>query len=212
MKLLENASRSLISGDAVEVNNLIRKSIKEELPVKQILDEGLISGMKVVGEKFKNQEIFLPEVLMAARAMYAGLELLQPLLIGENIPSLGKVVLGTVQGDMHDLGKNLVGIMLKGAGFEVIDIGKDVAPEKFIEVAVENGADVIGMSALLSTTQQSMIPVIELLRAKGLQSKIKTIVGGPPITEEWAQDIGADAYASDATESVDRIKELLGIS
>lgn len=212
MKLLENASRSLISGDAVEVNNLIRKSIKEELPVKQILDEGLISGMKVVGEKFKNQEIFLPEVLMAARAMYAGLELLQPILIGENIPSLGKVVLGTVQGDMHDLGKNLVGIMLKGAGFEVIDIGKNVAPEKFIEIAIDKGADVIGMSALLTTTQQSMKPVIELLKAKGLQNKIKTIVGGPPITEEWAQDIGADAYAADATESVDRIKELLGIS
>ena len=212
MKLLENASRSLISGDAVEVNNLIRKSIKEELPVKQILDEGLISGMKVVGEKFKNQEIFLPEVLMAARAMYAGLELLQPLLIGENIPSLGKVVLGTVQGDMHDLGKNLVGIMLKGAGFEVIDIGKDVAPEKFIELAAEKGSEVIGMWAVLSTTPKSIIPVIELLRAKGLQSKIKTIVGGPPITVEWAKDIGADAYASDATESVDRIKELLGIS
>ncbi len=211
MKLLKNASQSLISGDAVEVNNLIRRAIKEDLPVKLILDEGLISGMTVVGRKFKNQEIFLPEVLMAARAMYAGLELLQPLLIGENIPPLGKVVLGTVQGDLHDLGKNLVGIMLKGAGFEVIDIGKDAAPDKFIEVALEKGAAVIGMSALLTTTQQSMKPVIELLKAKGLQNKIKTIVGGPPITEEWAQDIGADAYASDATDSVDRIKELLGI-
>ncbi len=189
---------------------LTNEAIAEGIPAKEILDNGLIAGMDIIGEQFRKHEIFLPEVLLAARAMYAGMDQLKPLFAKEGIPSIGKVVLGTVQGDLHDIGKNLVGIMLKGAGFNIIDLGKDVPPEEFVETAVREGAEVIGMSTLLTTTTPMMTQVIELLKEKGLDSTIKTIVGGAPVSEELARDIGADSYGYDAASAVDRVKELIG--
>jgi 5-methyltetrahydrofolate--homocysteine methyltransferase len=166
--------------------------------------------MNVVGEKFRLREIFLPEVLLAARAMYAGMELLRPLLIQEGIPVLGRVVIGTVRGDLHDIGKNLVGIMLKGAGFEVIDLGTDVHPERFVDAALAEDAPIIGMSALLTTTMPVMKEVVKLIRSRGLQARMKTIVGGAAVSAEFANQIGADAYAFDAAKAVQRVKELMG--
>ena len=166
--------------------------------------------MTAVGERFKAHEIFLPDVLMAAKAMYSGMDELKPLLIREGIESVGKVVLGTVQGDLHDIGKNLVGIMLKGAGFEIIDLGNDVAPDCFVQAAREQNAPVIGMSALLTTTMPAMAGVVNLVREQGLAGKIKTIVGGAPVSEAFAREIGADAYGFDAANAVDCVKRLIG--
>jgi 5-methyltetrahydrofolate--homocysteine methyltransferase len=168
-------------------------------------------GMNVVGEKFKRHEIFLPEVLLSAKAMSAGMELLKPLLIKEDIPVLGRIVIGTVLGDLHDLGKNLVGIMLKGAGFEVIDLGKNVSPEKFVDTAISENAQIIGMSALLTTTMPNMRKVIEIIDEQGLREKIKIVIGGAPVTDEFAMEIGADAYAFDASNSVECIKNMIGV-
>ncbi len=211
MEVLEQISGLLQQGDDEQVLELTGKAIAQNIPPKDILDKGLISGMNVVGERFKNHEIFLPEVLLAARAFYAGMEQLKPLLIKEDIPSLGKIVIGTVQGDLHDIGKNLVGIMLRGAGFEVIDLGKDVPAEKFIEVAQQEQAEIIGMSALLTTTQPAMKTVIDLLQEQGLNTHIKTIVGGAPVSQEFASRIGADAFAYDAASGVERVKRLVGV-
>ncbi len=210
MSLLEQISTSLQQGEDKQVFALTNEAIAEGIPAKEILDNGLIAGMDIIGEQFRKHEIFLPEVLLAARAMYAGMDQLKPLFAKEGIPSIGKVVLGTVQGDLHDIGKNLVGIMLKGAGFDIIDLGKDVPPEEFVETAVREGAEVIGMSTLLTTTTPMMTQVIELLKEKGLDSTIKTIVGGAPVSEELARDIGADSYGYDAASAVDRVKELIG--
>lgn len=166
--------------------------------------------MTVVGDRFRVHEIFLPDVLLAAKAMYAGMDELRPLLVRDGIPSIGKVVVGTVRGDLHDIGKNLVGIMLKGAGFEVIDLGHDVAPERMVQTAYEQGASVIGMSALLTTTMPVMGEVVGLLRERGLAGTIRTIVGGAPVTDEFARQIGADAYGFDAGNAVDVVKDLVG--
>jgi len=211
MEILKQISEALQVGDADSVGELTNVAIAENIPPKEILDNGLIAGMNVVGEKFRVHEIFLPEVLMAAKAMYSGMDLLKPLFIKGGIPSLGKIVIGTVQGDLHDLGKNLVSIMLKGAGFEVIDLGKDVPPEKFIDTALEVDAKVIGMSALLTTTMTNMKKVTDLIKERNLQGKIKTIIGGAPVTKQYAFDIGADAYAYDAAKAVESIKELAGV-
>jgi 5-methyltetrahydrofolate--homocysteine methyltransferase len=173
------------------------------------LDSGLLAGMAVVSDRFKAHEIFLPDVLLAARAMYAGLDRLQPLLLQEGIPSIGKVVLGSVQGDLHDIGKNLVGIMLEGAGFEVIDLGHDVAPEAFVETARSQEAAVIGMSALLTTTMPAMKKTVELVKERGLAGTIMTIVGGAPVSGDFANQIGADAYGFDAANAVDKVKALI---
>jgi 5-methyltetrahydrofolate--homocysteine methyltransferase len=164
----------------------------------------------VVGERFKNHDMFLPEVLLAARAMYAGMDELKPLLLKEGIPTIGKVVIGSVHGDLHDIGKNLVGIMLKGAGFEVIDLGNDVPPEKFVETAEQEGASVIGMSALLTTTMSVMKNVVELIAERGLE--IKTIVGGAPVSRDFATDIGADSYGFDGINAVDEVKRLCNVA
>jgi 5-methyltetrahydrofolate--homocysteine methyltransferase len=177
---------------------------------KAILDDGLIAGMTVVGDRFREHEIFLPDVLLAARAMYAGMELLKPLLIRDGVPAIGKVVIGTVRGDLHDIGKNLVGIMLKGAGLEVIDLGHDVPPQKMVDAAREHGATVIGMSALLTTTMPVMREVVDLLRVQGLAGRIRTVVGGAPVTAAFAREIGADAYGFDAANAVDVVKALVG--
>lgn len=212
MDILNEIAANLERGDDKKTAELTKTAIDENMSAKEILDGGLIAGMAVVGEKFKRHDIFLPDVLLAARAMYAGLDLLRPILLRDKVPTVGRVVIGTVEGDMHDIGKNLVGIMLKGAGFEIIDLGHDVPPEKFIDTALENDASVIGLSALLTTTMPNMKKVIDLLHERGLDGKIKTIVGGAPVSSEFAAEIGADAYAFDGINSVEKIKNLLGLN
>ena len=210
MDLLTQITEALQVGDHERVAELTRQAIDQQAPPASILDDGLIGGMDVIGERFRRHEIFLPEVLMAAKAMYSGLELLKPLLIEGGVPSQGKIVIGSVQGDLHDIGKNLVGIMLTGAGFEVIDLGSDVAPERFVETASAEGAAVIGMSALLTTTMTVMKQVVELARQSGLSEQVKIIVGGAPVSQQFADEIQADAYGFDAANAVDRIKMLVG--
>ena len=187
MQVIQQLAEALQKGDADKVSRLTRRAIEEPVDPKVILDHGLLAGMAVIGEKFKAHEIFLPDVLLAAKAMHAGMDLLKPLLIKEGIPTLGTIVIGTVQGDMHDIGKNLVGIMLKGAGFEVIDLGKDVAPERFVEAAQEEGALVIGMSALLTTTMPVMKQVIDLAKERGIYGSVKIIIGGAALSAEYAR-------------------------
>ena len=211
MELLESISKNLEQGNDKKVLELTKQAIEQKVPPQKILDEGLIAGMNVVGERFKNHDIFLPEVLLAAKAMYAGMGELKPLLIEEGIPAIGKVVIGSVKGDLHDIGKNLVGIMLKGAGFEVIDLGNDVPPEKFIEAAEKENAGVIGMSALLTTTMPVMKDVVDQVSEKGLSGKIKTIIGGAPVTADFAKDIGADSFGFDGVSAVEQIKRLCNV-
>lgn len=212
MDLLKQISDFLQQGDDGKVFDLTKQAIEENIAPKDILDLGLIAGMNVIGEQFRKHEIFLPDVLLAAKAMYSGMDQLKPLLIKEGIPSAGKVVIGTVKGDLHDIGKNLVGIMLKGAGFEVIDLGKGVFAEQFVETAVKEQAKVIGMSALLTTTTPLMKNVTDLLRENGLNNQIKTIIGGAPVSKEFAQEIGADAYAYDAAKAVECVKQLIDMA
>lgn len=209
MDILREISECLQHGDHEKVSVLTEKAVEEKIPPKEILDEALIVGMGVIGEKYRKHEIFLPDVLVAAKAMYAGMDVLKPLFIKERIPAAGKVVIGSVRGDLHDIGKNLVGIMLKGAGIEVIDLGANVPPEKFVETAKHEGASVIGMSALLTTTMPVMKEVVELLRNGGLSGCVKTIIGGAPVSEEFAQEIGADAYGYDSTAAVESVKKLI---
>ncbi len=209
MELLEQISEFLIQGEEKKVSALTSQAIEQQVAPKEILDQGLIAGMEVVGEKFRKHEVFLPDVLLASKAMYAGLDKIKPLLAKEGIPSLGKVVIGTVHGDLHDIGKNLVSIMLKGAGYEVIDLGKDVPAGRFIEVAQKEEAKVIGMSALLTTTMPVMKDVMHLLQEEGLTGRIKTIIGGAPASKDFAQEIGADAYGFDAAKAVELVKELV---
>ena len=206
---LTKMAEALQDGNDKVVYETTQKAIEEGIPAKTILDDGLIAGMNVISEKFRKHEIFLPHVLLAAKAMYAGMDLLKPLFIKDKIPSRGKIVIGTVQGDLHDIGKNLVGIMLKGAGFDVIDLGKDVSVDNFVDTAEKEDADVIGMSALLTTTQPIMKKVVEKLKEKGLNNKIMTIVGGAPLSSEYAELIGADAYSYDAANAVVSVNELV---
>jgi 5-methyltetrahydrofolate--homocysteine methyltransferase len=210
MSRLTDLADTIIQGDHARAAALTQAAIAEGMAPKAILDDGLIAGMTVVGDRFREHEIFLPDVLLAARAMYAGMDLLKPLLIREGIPAIGTVVIGTVRGDLHDIGKNLVGIMLKGAGFEVIDLGHDVAPRKMVDAAREHGATVIGMSALLTTTMPVMREVVDLLRAEGMDNRVRTVVGGAPVTAAFAREIGADAYAFDAANAVEVVKRLVG--
>lgn len=206
MNIIQELSEQLQQGKPKNVAELTQRAINENIDTKTILNQGLIAGMAVVGEKFKSHEIFLPDVLLAAKAMYAGMDLLKPLMLKEGISTIGKVVIGTVQGDLHDIGKNLVAIMLKGAGFEVIDLGNDVSPEKFLETAIKENADVIGMSALLTTTMPVMKKIVELARERGLYGKKKFIVGGAPLSAEYAKEIGADAYCFDGMSAVETVK------
>ena len=201
-------AQNLISGNAPEVQRLTQEAIDENLPPGKILNEGLIAGMDVVGVKFRNNEFYVPEVLIAARAMKAGMTLLRPLLMKSGIKPKGKVVLGTVKGDLHDIGKNLVSMMLEGAGVEIIDLGTDVSPEKFLENAREKEAGIVGMSALLTTTMVGMRSVVELIK-KEEGDKIKVIIGGAPVTHDYAKEIGADGYAPDAASSVDLVKSMV---
>ncbi len=212
MDTLSRIGESLQRGDDKQVAAFVGEALAAGMLAGDILNQGLIAGMNVVGDQFRRREIFLPDVLLAARAMYAGLDLLRPHMAKEGVPLRGKVVIGSVKGDMHDIGKNLVGIMLKGAGFEVIDLGHDVAPEKFVDAAVREGAPLIGMSALLTTTMPRMRDVVELLKSRGLAGRVRTIIGGAPVNADFAHSIGADAYAGDASRAVDQVKTLLGVA
>ncbi len=208
MEILQHISEQLQKGEDGDVRRLTQSAVDQEITAQKILRDGLIAGMTVVGERFRDHEIFLPDVLLAAKAMTGGLEVLQPHMIGGRVPSIGKVVLGTVKGDLHDIGKNLVGIMLQGAGYEVIDLGHDVAPERFLEAAREQGAAVIGMSALLTTTMPAMRRVVDLLAEADLKGDVRTIIGGAPVSQDFADEIGADAYAYDAAHAVEQVKAL----
>ncbi len=201
---------ALIRGDRDTTSELTRQAIDEGVPPKDILEQGLIAGMNVVGARFKNNEIYVPEVLIAARAMKAGMAILQPKLTEAGIEPMGTVVLGTVKGDLHDIGKNLVGMMLTGGGLEVVDLGTDVSPEQFVQASKESGAQVCAMSALLTTTMPQMTSVIEAVKAAGIG--VKTIIGGAPVTQSFADEIGADGYAPDAASAVDAVRELMGVA
>lgn len=208
---LKQIAENLIKGKAPEVKESVQKAVDEGQDVEKVLNEGLVAGMDVVGARFKANEFYVPEVLIAARAMKGGMQILRPILAERNIKGIGAVVVGTVKGDLHDIGKNLVGMMLEGAGFEVIDIGVDVSAEKFVQTAKEKGASLIGLSALLTTTMVSMKDIVEAAQESGLDS-LKVMIGGAPLTQSYADEIGADGYAPDAASAVDKAKELLGIS
>lgn len=202
-------SLSVQNGQMKKVKELVQLALDEKIKPDVILNDGMISAMSIVGEKFKNGEAFVPEMLIAAKAMAAGLDILEPILTKAGIKSKGKVVIGTVLGDLHDIGKNLVSMMLKGAGFEVYDIGIDVPSAKFIEKAEEIGADVICMSALLTTTMPKMQDVIVELKNRNLRDKYKVVIGGAPVSEEFCKKIGANLYAPDAATAAEALKNLL---
>lgn len=204
MNLFNEISEKLQAGKAKDVVALVQQSIEEGFSAKDILEKGLLSGMDVVGKKFKNNEIFVPEVLVAARAMSRGTALLKPLLVADNVKTLGKVCIGTVKGDLHDIGKNLVRMMLEGKGFEVIDMGTDVAPETFVQTAIEQNCDIICCSALLTTTMPVMETVVKVAEDAGIRNRVKIMIGGAPVTEEYAKTIGADAYTPDAASAADQ--------
>lgn len=206
---LREIANNLILGKAPQVKDLTQKAVDEGQNVRRVLHDGLLAGMSVVGDKFKKNEFYVPEVLIAARAMREGMQILRPLLAEKDIKGTGLVVLGTVKGDLHDIGKNLVGMMLEGAGLEVVDLGVDIAPERFIETAKEKNADIVGLSALLTTTMLAMKDVIVSLNGSSLKGRVKVMVGGAPITQDYADEIGADGYAPDAASAADKAKELL---
>ncbi len=215
MELVEQIKDAVIKGDIGvdrKVEDLVKAALEQGVAVGTVLTEGLIAGMSVIGGQFKKNEVYVPEVLIAARAMKSGMAVLKPLLADSDIEPAGTVVIGTIKGDLHDIGKNLVSMMLEGAGFNVVDAGIDVAPEKFIQLAKENDADMIGMSALLTTTMPGMKATIEAIQASDLGDKVKTIIGGAPVTQRYAEEIGAGGFAPDAASGVDKAKELLGIA
>ena len=201
--ILTEISELLQKGRAPLVKEAVQKAIDDGISAKDILEEGLLNGMGIIGEKFKNNEVYVPEVLIAARAMNAGITILNPLLMESGVEKKGKVVIGTVKGDLHDIGKNLVKMMMEGKGLDVIDLGVDVSPEAFVESAKENGADVIACSALLTTTMGEMKSVVEALDAAGLKGSIKVMVGGAPVTQSFCESIGADKYTPDAASAAD---------
>ncbi|MFH0910833.1 MAG: corrinoid protein [Planctomycetota bacterium] len=207
---LAEVSALLQKGRAKEVVEKVKAALAEGIPPGTILQEGLLAGMAVIGEKFKKNEVYVPEVLIAARAMNQATEVLAPALAKAGVKPLGRLVLGTVKGDLHDIGKNLVRMMFKGAGFEVIDIGIDAPKEKFVSALKESGAKLLGVSALLTTTMPAMREVVEAVRGTGLECKI--LVGGAPVTQAYCDEIGADGYAPDAASAVDVGKQVLGLS
>ena len=210
MELLKEMAEALYNGDAQKVSKLTQRALDAGLDPATILNNGLIEGMNAVGKDFRDGILFVPEVLIAARAMQAGMNILKPLLAKSDIQPIGKLAIGTVKGDLHDIGKNLVSMMMEGAGFEVINLGTDVPASKFVEVVKETGANIVGMSALLTTTMVEMKNVIEALEEAGLRDKVKVIVGGAPVTQKFADEIGADGYAPNASAAVEMTKRLLG--
>ncbi|HHX42192.1 MAG TPA: cobalamin-binding protein [Armatimonadetes bacterium] len=210
--LLENLAQYVIDGNAQKAKETTDEALAQKVPVADIINKGLVAGMQVVGQKFKCNEFYIPEVLMAARAMKQSMEKLRPLIAESGIQPIARVAIGTVQGDLHDIGKNLVGMMLEGAGFEVIDLGTDVSPAKFVEAVREHKAEAIGLSALLTTTMPAMKETIAALQEAGLRDRVSVMVGGAPLTQAYADEIGADGYAPDAASAVDTAKQLLRIT
>ena len=204
---LHEISEKVQAGKRKDVAALVQQAIDEGIPAQKILEEGLVDGMNVIGEKFKTNEVFVPEVLVAARAMNAGTALLKPLLTAEGVTASGKVCIGTVQGDLHDIGKNRVKMMLEGKGLEVIDLGTDGSAETFVETAKNEGCQIICCSALLTTTMGVMADVVKAAEAAGIRDKVKIMIGGAPVTEEYCRQIGADAYTSDAASAADKALE-----
>ena len=206
--ILEEIAQKVRNGKVKDTKALVQQAIDQGIPAQEILEQGLVAGMNVIGELFKNNEVFVPEVLIAARAMNQGAQLLKPLLLEEGVQASGKVCIGTVQGDLHDIGKNLVKMMLEGKGLEVIDLGTDVAPETFIETAKAEDCQIIACSALLTTTMGGMVDVVKAAEEAGIREKVKIMVGGAPITEEFCRKIGADAYTPDAASAANKAMEL----
>ena len=207
MSILTEISEKLQAGKAKIVKKLVQEAIDEGIPAQQILEEGLLSGMNIIGVKFKNNEVFVPEVLVAARAMNQGAALLKPLLAQDGIKASGRVCIGTVKGDLHDIGKNLVKMMMESKGLEVIDLGTDVAPETYIQTAIEQGCQIICCSALLTTTMGVMTDVVKAAEAAGIREKVKIMVGGAPVTDDFCRQVGADAYTPDATSAAEKAVE-----
>jgi 5-methyltetrahydrofolate--homocysteine methyltransferase len=207
--VLVQISNAVIDGRVKEIAGLTNAALAENLTAKDVLDGGLMPGMDVVGAQFKKGKKFVPDVLLSARTMQTSLGILKPLLAQAGAKMTGKVVLGTVKGDLHDIGKNLVGMMLEGSGFELIDLGKDVAPEKFVEAVKREKPEIVAMSALLTTTMRSMGHTITMLKEAGLRDSVRILVGGAPLTTEFAQQIGADAYASNAPAAVELAKKFV---
>ena len=207
--IIEEINAAMQKGKAKQVKQLIPQALEEGIPAQEILEKGLLDAMSVVGEKFKNNEVFVPEVLVAARAMNAGTALLKPYLSTDAGESKGKACIGTVEGDLHDIGKNLVRMMLEGKGLDVIDLGVDVSAEKFVETVQNEGAQLVCCSALLTTTMPNMAKVIDALKAAGLRDSVKVMVGGAPVTPDFAESIGADAYTPDAASAANKAVELL---
>jgi 5-methyltetrahydrofolate--homocysteine methyltransferase len=202
-------SQAVIAGQEARVKELTQAAINSGADPLAIINEGLIAGMNVVGANFKSGQMFVPEVLMSARTMSAGVAMVKPLLVGQEVPSAGKVVIGTVKGDLHDIGKNLVAMMLESAGFNVVNLGIDLAPEKFVQAVKDYQPQIVGLSALLTTTMLVMKDVIELLKEEGLRDKVKVVIGGAPISYDFASEIGADGFAPDAASAVDLCRKLL---
>jgi 5-methyltetrahydrofolate--homocysteine methyltransferase len=204
---LNALANAVIKGDQATAVNVTKAALAEKMAPKAILNEGLIAGMDTVGQKFKKNEMYIPEVLIAARAMKMAMQVLEPELVKAGVQPIGRLVIGTIQGDLHDIGKNLVAMMLKGAGFDVIDLGVDVSPEKFVDAVKNKGAQIVGMSALLTTTMPKMEKTVQALKAAGLTAKV--MIGGAPVTQGFADKIGAQGYASDAATAVDLAKKLV---
>ncbi|MBE3089629.1 MAG: corrinoid protein [Actinobacteria bacterium] len=209
MAKYQELADSIIKGDNVKSKEIARKLVDEGVSAVEILNDGLMPGMDVVGKKFKANEFYIPEVLIAARAMHAAMDIIKPLLSESGADTKGKIIIGTVQGDLHDIGKNLVGMMLEGGGYTVIDLGADVPAEKFVEEIKKNGVKLIGLSALLTTTMIGMKTVIDILKADKETVDVKVMVGGAPLNQEYADSIDADGYAPDASGAVDLANELL---
>lgn len=209
MSQFGNIKQAVLEGNLADIAGIVQKALDEGFSPQDIIDQGLIAGMTVVGVRFKSDEMFIPEVLVSAKTMHNGMDILRPLLTKEGTKKVKTVVLGTVKGDLHDIGKNLVGMMFQGAGFEVIDIGVDQRTESFIEAAQRSGADAVAISALLTTTMKEMGVVVEALKQSGVNNQVKIIVGGAPVTAEFAVSIGADGYAPDAGSAVEKLQELV---
>ena len=209
MDVLQELAENIIKGQAPKVEELTNQLLGDGVAPAEVLNKGLISGMEVVGRKFKANEFYVPEVLIAARAMKAGMAILKPKLAESGVEPVGKFIIGTVKGDLHDIGKNLVAMMMEGAGFDVIDLGVDVPPEKFVDAAKESSAQFVGMSALLTTTMVKMQDTVSAFNDSGIRDNVKIVVGGAPLTQKYADDIGADGYAADAASTVDLVKGLM---
>jgi corrinoid protein of di/trimethylamine methyltransferase len=210
LEILKEISELLQKGKADNLKNLVQKAIDEGMDAKTIMEEGMMTGMNIIGVKFKNNEVYVPEVLIAARAMNAGIEILKPLLESGGVQAKGKVVIGTVQGDLHDIGKNLVKIMMEGKGLEVIDLGIDVSPEQYVNAAKENNAQIIACSALLTTTMLQMENVVKVICDAGIRDKVTIMIGGAPLTENYCKSIGADIYSPDAASAAEEAIAVCG--